>query len=149
MYISARADYALRALLEIAAGNGGPVTMADVVARQRLPRSYAGAILPELRRAGFVRLHRDAVTGYLLQRPAAEITVGAVVRSLDGPLMRVRGQTVDDVHYDGAAKGLSSLWARAQADLDQLLDGVTLADLIDGNLPEYGLDAPGEAPTGG
>jgi Rrf2 family protein len=130
MHVSAKADYALRALLEIAAHHPERVSMADVVQRQRLPHSFAVAILPELRRADFVRLHRRGDVGYSLARPPSEIRVREVLRLVDGPPVLVRGLPPDELTYPGAAGALSSLWRAADHEIDRLLDAVTLADLL-------------------
>jgi Rrf2 family protein len=134
VYVSAKADYALRALLQIAASEPEHVSMAEIVSIQQLPRSFVEAILPELRRADFVRVWRGGTPGYTLARPAAEITVGAVIRCIDGPLTRVRGLPPAEITYPGAARRLSALWLAVGAALDRLLDGVTLDDLISGRL---------------
>lgn len=135
MYVSAKADYALRALLQIAASQPEHVSMADIVGLQKLPRSFAEAILPELRRADFLRVWRGGVPGYTLARPASAITVGSVVRSIDGPVTRVRGLPPEEVSYSGAARRLSALWLAASVVIDRLLDSVTLADVLSGRLP--------------
>lgn len=132
MYVSAKADYALRSLLQIGASYPGQVTMADIVSTRQLPRSFVESILPELRRADFVRLWRGGAAGYSLCRPPEEISVGSVLRTIDGPFTRVRGLPPDELAYGGAAAGLSALWQTVNATLEQLLDGVTLADLIGG-----------------
>jgi Rrf2 family protein len=134
VYVSAKADYALRALLQVAARDPEHVSMAEIVSTQQLPRSFAEAILPELRRADFLHVRRGGTPGYTLARPAAEITIGAVVRFVDGPLTRVRGRPPADITYPGAARRLSALWLSVSAGLDRLLDGVTLADLLTGQL---------------
>jgi len=130
MHVSAKADYALRALLEIAAHDPDPVSMSEVVDRQALPRSFAVAILPELRRADFVRMRREHGVGYSLARPPQEIHVGEVLRAVDGPFVLVRGVPPHEVNYPGPAAALASLWRAADDRLDHLLERVTLADLL-------------------
>jgi len=134
MHVSAKADYALRALLEIAAGQPRPVSMAELVERQALPRSFAVSILPELRRAGFVRMRRDGAVGYTLARQAESITVGEVLRVVDGPPVLVRGVPPGELAYPAAAGGLAGLWRRAEAGLSVLLGETSLADLLAGML---------------
>ena len=136
VYVSAKADYALRALLQIAAAYPGQLTMTDIVTSQDLPRSYVEAILPDLRRADFLRLRRGGHASYSLARSPSEISVGAVLRSVDGPLTRVRGLPPDEIHYAGVARQLSKLWLAATNNLEQLLNSVTLADVISGNWPQ-------------
>ena len=91
MQISAKTDYAVRALLSLAAREPDLVKVDAIVAEQGLPRKFVEAILGELRRADLVRSQRGADGGYALARPAAEITLGAVIRAVDGPLAEVRG----------------------------------------------------------
>src|SRR4051794_11900233 len=130
MHVSAKAEYALRALLEIAAHDPAPVTMAEVVDRQGLPRSFVVAILPELRRAGFVRMRRDGAVGYTLAPPTGSILVADVLRSGAGPPVLVRGVPPLELRYVGSAAGLSALWSAADARIAQLLAGFSLADLL-------------------
>src|SRR3954468_24168266 len=130
VHVSAKADYALRALLEIGAHHPEPVSMSEVVERQALPRSFAVAILPELRRADFVRMRRDNGVGYSLARAPHEIHIGEVLRVVDGPFVLVRGVPPDEVIYRGPAVALTRLWQAADDRLDDLLEQVTLADLL-------------------
>jgi Rrf2 family protein len=130
VHVSAKADYALRALLEIAAHHPDPVSMAEVVDRQSLPRSFAVAILPELRRADFVRMRREHGVGYSLARAPHDIRIGDVLRVVDGPFVLVRGVPPQEVTYRGPAVALGRLWRAADDQLDHLLDEVTLADLL-------------------
>jgi Rrf2 family protein len=145
VHVSAKADYALRALLQIAASEPEHVTMADIVNTQKLPRSFAEAILPELRRADFLRVWRGGTPAYSLARPGAEITVGSVIHAIDGPFTRVRGLPPEEVSYPGAARRLSALWLATGATLDRLLNGVTLADVISGFLPADIVQLPDRA----
>jgi Rrf2 family protein len=138
VYVSAKADYALRAMLQIAASYPDQVTMTEIVTSQELPRSYVEAILPDLRRADFLRLWRGGHARYSVARPPSQISVGAVLRAVDGPLTRVRGLPPGEIEYGGVAQGLSRLWLAATNDLERLLNGVTLADVISG---DWSLDA--------
>jgi Rrf2 family protein len=132
MHVSARTDYALRALLQLAARHPGAVTMGEVVSQQRLPRSFAETILPDLRRAGFVRVSRVGQPSYTLARPPDQISVGSVLRSVEGPLTRVRGLPPDRLDYTGAAADLGTLWLAASSALSEVVDAVTLDDLVSG-----------------
>jgi Rrf2 family protein len=135
VHVSARAEYALRALLQIAACYPGQVTMSDIVAAQSLPRSYIEAILPELRRADLLRLRRGGHSSYSLARPPEQISVGAVLRAVDGPLTQVRGLPPDEITYAGVARGLSALWLATTKSLERLLNDVTLADVLGNDWP--------------
>ncbi|MDT4916357.1 MAG: hypothetical protein QOI15_2147 [Pseudonocardiales bacterium] len=133
MHVSARTDYALRALLQLAARHPGAVTMGEVVTQQGLPRSFVETILPDLRRAGFVRVSRVGQPSYTLTRAPDQISVGSVLRAVEGPLTRVRGLPPDALSYTGAAQGLGALWVAATAVLSELVDTVTLSDLVAGH----------------
>ena len=136
MHISARTDYALRALLALAAAETPTVPGPVLAAEQDLPLKFLEAILADLRRAGLVRTRRGAVGGYGLARSADLITVGEVVRAVDGPLAVVRGERPERAEYEGAAEHLQELWIALRAALRIVLDEVTLAELLSGELPE-------------
>jgi len=137
VHISARADYAVRALLTLAAaGPGGTVTGQALAAEQQLPQKFLEAILGDLRRTGLVRSRRGPVGGYSLARPATEIAVGDVVRAVDGPLAVVRGERPEQAVYAGAAEHLGTLWVALRAAVRTVLDDVTLDQVLRGDLPE-------------
>jgi Rrf2 family protein len=138
--VSAKADYAVRALAELAAEGGGPVKGERLATAQRIPSKFLENILSELRHAGILFSQRGAEGGYWLARPASEITVAAIIRAVDGPLANVRGQRPEMIDYEGAAKRLSEVWIAVRASLRAVLEGVTLADLVDGPLPPSVLD---------
>ena len=143
--ISAKSDYAVRALLSLASHEPELVKVDVVVAEQGLPRKFVEAILGELRRAGLVRSQRGAEGGYALARPAAEITVGAVIRAVDGPLAEVRGLRPHETTYSGVAEHLPQVWVAVRSALRAVLDETTLADVLTGRLPQHVqklLDAP-------
>jgi Rrf2 family protein len=134
--ISAKADYAIRALAELAAAGGGPVKGERLANSQHIPAKFLENILSELRHAGLLFSQRGAEGGYWLARPAAEITLADIIRAVDGPLANVRGQRPEMVDYEGAAKRLSEVWIAVRANLRLVLERVTLADLVDGPLPD-------------
>ena len=136
MYISAKVDYAMRALLALAANtDASPVTGESLARSQDLPVKFVENTLVELRRAGVVTSHRGAAGGYTLARPATEITAGDVFRALEGPLAEVRGERPEHTVYAGAAEHLQGVWVAVRAALRLVLDSVTLADLVSGDLP--------------
>lgn len=137
MQISAKADYALRALLTLAEHDPELVTVEGIAAEQGLPRKFVEAILGELRRGGLVRSQRGASGGYGLARPAAGITIGGVIRVVDGPLAEVRGLRPHETSYSGVAAHLPEVWVAVRAGLRQVLDGTTIADVLSGELPEH------------
>ena len=100
----------------------------DVIVREQgLPRKFVEAILGELRRDSIVRSQRGAEGGYALARPAAEITLGAVIRAVDGPLAEVRGLRPHETTYEGVAEHLPDVWVAVRASLRRVLDETTLA----------------------
>jgi len=137
VHISARTDYAVRALLSLAAAGpgAGTVTGQALAAEQQLPQKFLEAILADLRRAGLVRSRRGPVGGYALARPATEIAIGDVVRAVDGPLAVVRGERPEQAVYAGAAEHLGTVWVALRAAVRIVLDGVTLAEVLSGELP--------------
>lgn len=136
MHISARSDYAVRAMLTLAAaGPAGTVTGQALAADQDLPQKFLEAILADLRRAGLLRSRRGPVGGYSLSRPADVVTVGDVVRAVDGPLAVVRGERPEQAVYSGAAEHLGTVWVALRAAVRSVLDEVTLADVLSGRLP--------------
>jgi Rrf2 family protein len=140
MQISARADYAVRALTELAAAGEGPVKSERLAQAQHIPAKFLENILSELRHAGLLLSQRGADGGYWLARPAAQITVADVIRAVDGPLANVRGLRPESIDYDGAAERLSEVWIAVRASLRAVLEHVTLADLVAGPLPPAVLD---------
>lgn len=135
MHISAKAEYAMRALLTLADVDGGPMTAEQLATAQGLPAKFLENILVDLRRSGLVRSQRGNEGGYRLARPAAEITVAEVLRIVDGPLAEVRGERPGQTPYDGAAEHLQEVWVAARAALRSVFEHVTLADIVKGKLP--------------
>jgi Rrf2 family protein len=135
--ISAKTDYAVRALLSLAAREPELVKIDTVVTEQNMPRKFVEAILGELRRAGLVRSQRGADGGYALARPAKEITLGAVLRAVDGPLAEVRGLRPHETTYPGVAQHLPQVWVAVRAALRRVLDETTLAQVLSGSLPNH------------
>jgi len=135
--ISAKSDYAVRSLLALAQRYPELVKVDVVIAEQQLPRKFIEAILGELRRAGLVRSQRGAEGGYALARPPAEITLGAIIRAVDGPLAEVRGLRPDETTYTGVAQHLPDVWVAVRASLRRVLDETTLAQLLSGKLPAH------------
>ncbi|NHA66967.1 RrF2 family transcriptional regulator [Phycicoccus flavus] len=138
MDISARTDYAVRAMLALAAAEGeGPVSVDALARAQGLPGKFLEAVVADLRVAGLVQSRRGAHGGYALARPAAEIVVGEVFRAVSGPLAEVRGLRPQDTSYTGVAEHLPALWVAVRSSLRDVLDRTTLADLLAGDLPAH------------
>jgi Rrf2 family protein len=135
MRISARADYAVRAAVELAAAGEGPTKGEAIAQAQGIPLKFLENILGDLRHSGIVRSQRGAEGGYWLARPPDQITVADVIRAVEGPLASVRGGRPEDVAYAGAAESLASVWIAVRASLRSVVERVTLADVAGGRLP--------------
>ncbi len=136
MKVTAKADYAVRAVLELAAADGGLVK-ADVIAEaQAIPRHFLDNILTDLRRAGIVATHRGADGGSRLARPAADIALADVMRAIEGPLAAVRDIRPESLAYDGPAERLPEVWIAVRAALRGVLERVSVADVAAGRLPK-------------
>ena len=136
MRISARADYALRATLELAAAGGGPVKGDVLATSQKIPHKFLENILADLRHARLVRSQRGSEGGYWPAQPAEDITLADVIRAVEGPLAAVRGEAPEDVEYPGPAKDLQDIWIAVRASVRAVVEHVTLADLASGNIPD-------------
>jgi Rrf2 family protein len=133
--VSAKADYAIRAAVELAAAGDGPTKGDRIAQAQSIPPNFLENILVDLRNAGLVGSRRGADGGYWLARPAAEISLADVIRAVDGPLANVRGIRSEQLEYDGSAERLRDVWVAVRASLRGVLENVTLADLARGELP--------------
>ena len=131
MRVSAKVDYALRALLELAAAPPGPVKGERLAAAQEIPPKFLENILTELRRAEIVATQRGVEGGYMLAKPAGQVTVADVIRALEGPIASVRGARPEAIEYIGPARALQPLWIELRAGMRTVLEGTTLADLVE------------------
>lgn len=139
--ISARTEYAVRAMLALAANEGSdPLSIDALASAQDLPRRFLEAIFSDLRGAGLVRSTRGPRGGYVLTRDPADIQIGDVFRAASGPLAEVRGLRPHETSYDGVAEHLPTLWVAVRAALRDVLDTTTLADVLSGQLPKHVAD---------
>ena len=140
MRISAKADYAVRAMVHLAtaaaADRSGPTKGETIATAQAIPGKFLETILSDLRHAGLVRSQRGAEGGYWIDRPAAEVSVADVIRAVDGPLATVRGQRPEEVAYTDDLRALQRTWIALRHNLRAVLETVTLADLAAGDLPD-------------
>jgi Rrf2 family protein len=134
--VSAKTDYAVRALLELAVAGDGPVKGERLAQAQEIPLKFLENILTDLRHAGIVRAQRGAEGGYWLARDAGEVTLGEIIRAVDGPLASVRGEAPEDVAYDGPAENLRTVWVALRASMRTVVDEITLEDVVSDTLPE-------------
>jgi Rrf2 family protein len=135
MHVSAKADYAVRAAIELAASGPGPVKGERIAEAQQIPLKFLENILSDLRHAGYVQSQRGAEGGYWLAAPAEAINLADIIRAVDGPLANVRGARPESVQYSGSASHLVEVWIAVRVALRGVLERVTLADLVGGALP--------------
>jgi Rrf2 family protein len=133
--ISAKADYAMRALLELAAKDEPLVKGDDIAEAQGIPIKFLEKIMSELKTAGIVGSQRGAEGGYSLIRPPAEVKLADVMRAIDGPIAIVRDTRPENLDYAGAAKGLRSAWVALRSSMRVVLESVTLADVLAEEFP--------------
>jgi Rrf2 family protein len=134
--VTAKADYAVRAVLELASVDDGLVKGEQISRAQGIPLKFLENILIDLRHAGIVHAQRGAEGGYRLARSAGDVTLGEVIRAVEGPLASVRGEPPESVSYDGAAEHLKTVWIAVRASLRTVLDDLTLAEVVEGRLPQ-------------
>jgi Rrf2 family protein len=136
MRISAKVDYAVRAAVELAAADQGPVKGDRIASDQDIPLRFLENILLDMRQAGLVRSQRGPEGGYWLARAAEDISVADVIRAVEGSLATVRGERAEALAFTGSAGPLQELWVAVRANLRAVLESVTLADIVDDSLPE-------------
>ena len=136
--MSAKAEYAVRAMTQLASVDGGGLVKTDDLAKaQGIPAQFLVDILSDLRSDRLVRSHRGRDGGYELARPATEISIADVLRCIDGPLASVRDIGLGDLPYSGPTKALTDVWRALRASKRSVLEKTTLADVASGNLPDH------------
>jgi Rrf2 family protein len=133
--INARVDYAVRAVVELAAAAPEALTCDRIATVQNIPNRFLQAILADLQHARLVTSQRGRDGGYRLALPASEISIARVMRVEQGFLAEVHGQRPEDVTYPGAAGSLAEVWVAAREAYRRVLEGVTVADVVAGRLP--------------
>ncbi|WP_307188073.1 Rrf2 family transcriptional regulator [Demequina sp. NBRC 110057] len=136
MHVSAKGDYAARAVTALAARYPDRASAQALADAHDLPRKFLEAVLADLKRAAIVSSTRGADGGYALRRPPAEITLGEVLRAIDGPLADVHGLRPDEVTYPDAFQHLQEVWVAARASVRLVFDEVTLDQLVSGEFHE-------------
>jgi len=138
MRVSAKSDYALRALIELASrSDGGPVSAEELGKLQEIPHGFLQAILADLRRAGVVMSQRGQSGGWRMARDADAVTVADVIRAVDGPLVSVYGLRPEAVEYNESAEVLQHVWIAARSSLRDVFEQVTIRSLADRKLPKH------------
>ena len=135
MRVSAKADYAVRATLQLAAAADGPVKGETIAEAQDIPLRFLENILAELRHAGLVQSQRGAEGGYWLARKPSEVKIADSIRAVEGPLASVRSERPEELDYQGVAEPLRDVWIALRANIRGVLELVTLADVVDRDLP--------------
>ena len=137
MRVSAKSDYALRALIEIATRtDGGPVSAEEIGRLQDIPHNFLQAILADLRRAGIVRSVRGQSGGWKMAADPADVSVADIIRAVDGPLVSVYGMRPEAVTYNESATVLQLVWIAARANLREVFEQVSIDMLTAGKLPD-------------
>jgi Rrf2 family protein len=134
--ISAKADYAVRAAVELAAGSSDkPIKAERIATAQNIPLNFLENILGELRHAGIVRSQRGAEGGFRLAKAPDQVSIADVIRAVEGPLASVRGGPPEEISYPGTSAALPRVWIAVRASLRKVVEHVTVADVAGGKLP--------------
>ena len=147
MRISAKVDYAVRAAIELAAAGGDPVKGEAIADAQDIPLKFLENILGELKHTGIVSSRRGAQGGYWLAKNADDVSLADIVRAVEGPLATVRGQGPESLTYRGEAELLQKVWIALRANIREVMEDTSLADVVGGKLPSEvrDLSEPAEA----
>jgi Rrf2 family protein len=134
--ITAKADYAVRATLEMAAtANGEPIKGERLAEAQRIPLQFLEHILLDLKHHDLVRAKRGIRGGYWLARDPDQITLADVIRAVEGPLANIQDAAPETTEYPGSAEHLREVWVAVRANLRAVLERLTLAQVANGDLP--------------
>jgi Rrf2 family protein len=137
MHVTAKADYAVRAVIELSgSAQDAPRKVDQVAQAQGIPVSFLENILTQLRSSGIVRSQRGPEGGYWLAKPPEEVNLAQIIRAVEGPLVGVRGQRPEELEYAGSAESLKQVWIALRANLREVLENVTVADVASGKLPK-------------
>jgi Rrf2 family protein len=137
MHVTAKADYAIRAVVELAdSAQDSPRKVDEVARAQGIPVSFLENILTQLRSSGIVRSQRGPEGGYWLAQPPDQVNLAQVIRAVEGPLVGIRGQRPEEIEYVGSAESLQQVWIALRANLRQVLERVSIADVAAGKLPK-------------
>lgn len=138
MQVTARSDYAIRAVLALAdSSRERPCKVDEVAHAQGISRGFLVNILTQLRSAGVVRSQRGPEGGYWLAHPADQVNIAQIIRAVEGPLLAVRGRRPEEIEYVGSAESLQQVWIAVRANLRDVLERVAVADLAGGELPKH------------
>ena len=136
MRISERVDNAVRAMAELALGDGTPMKAEGIATRQSISLKYLLDILRDLKRAELIRSKRGPDGGFALSQPASSISLADIFRAIDGPLADVHDESVRNLSYAAPAEVLPEVWMAVRGSLRRVLETVSIADLVAAELPE-------------
>jgi Rrf2 family protein len=135
--VTAKADYAIRAVVELAdSTQDAPRKVDDVARAQGIPVSFLENILTQLRSSGIVRSQRGPEGGYWLAQPPDQVNLAQVIRAVEGPLVGIRGQRPEEIEYIGSSESLQQVWIALRANLRGVLERVSIADVATAKLPK-------------
>jgi Rrf2 family transcriptional regulator, cysteine metabolism repressor len=139
MKLSTKGKYGVRAVFEIARHYGnGPISIKEIADRQGISFSYLEQILHKLGKAGLIDSVRGPAGGYLLARQPSELTIGDIVRVLEGPIALSHclepGESADCYQADDCVARM--VWAKVGAKIEEALDGISFNDLLQRNQKE-------------
>jgi Rrf2 family protein len=138
MRVSARVDYAVRALVQLAADDSAvPIKAEHLATSQQIPPKFLLEILRQLKQKKLLVSRRGPEGGYVLARPAAEISIADVIRAVEGPLATVRDVSPAQLTYEGPTESLMTVWVAVRGSLRQVLETVSLEDVRSGHLPRH------------
>jgi Rrf2 family protein len=136
MRVTARVDYAVRALVQLAANESTvPVKAEHLATAQDIPLKFLLEILRQLKQKKLLVSRRGPEGGYLLAKPPDQINIADVIRAVEGPLATVRDVSPADLAYEGPTESLRTVWVAVRGSLRQVLETVTLEDVCTGHLP--------------
>ncbi|MFN3255493.1 MAG: RrF2 family transcriptional regulator [Ilumatobacter sp.] len=144
MRISERVDNAVRAMASLASSDGSSVKAEVIATTHDISLKYLLDILRDLKRAELIRSKRGPDGGFTLSRPASDITLADVFRAIDGPLADVHDKSLRDLSYAAPAEALPQVWMAIRGSLRRVLETVSVADLVSGELPSYVVELAAE-----
>ncbi len=132
MRLSTRGRYGIHAMYDLAVTfETGPQPLKAIAERQSVPEAYLEQLMAPLRREGLVKSVRGAQGGYLLARPPSEITVGQVLRTLEGDLAIIDCLLEEDSCDKADGCPTRKVWKRVRDGLNSIVDGITLQDMLE------------------
>ena len=137
VHVTAKVDYAVRSLIEIASATEGPVRADDIATAQEIPLGFLRGILTDLRKAGLISSQQGVAGGFRLAKPADSISIADVFRAIEGPLAEVRGVRPNELEYNDRAAALRDVWVALRANLRSVLDETSIAQVASGRLPRH------------